>query len=183
MNYKFRLLFFGCLLIFTQISSQFVFAQEKKPSVSISESDKISCENFYNECLTREFYAKLSPYLIDTFGDISGEVTFSRLDAFTQRVQNSSENANGYIVYYGGKNNKYGEYKIRTDAVMNYLLKYRNLDPSRYKLINGGFRDKFEFELWISVIENISPPISSTILAEDVKFKGNMKPLGWEILY
>lgn len=54
------------------------------------------------------------------------------------------------IVVYGGRNDtKEGEVVARLFAIRDRLLKNRSIDLSRIVLLDGGFREEYESELWI----------------------------------
>lgn len=148
-------------------------AQETKQE----RCDKLTdlMETFNRECYNGEFLDTFSPELVDSFTfAVNHDDEMSRLDNFLSRLQNNPQ-ATGYIVTYGGRTNKYGEYDIRVGRLKAYI-EFRKFDISRIKFVSGGFREKFEFELWISPIKNSFPPLSPTITPEKVRFRGKMKP-------
>ena len=102
------------------------------------------------------------------------------LDGLASDFRNRNQ-AQIFIVIYGGKTNKKGELKERANRLVNYLTENRKIHLDKISVINGGFREKFEFELWFSPSKNIFPPLSPTVNVEDVKFKGKMKPLEREL--
>ncbi|MDQ2747026.1 MAG: hypothetical protein M3T96_07195, partial [Acidobacteriota bacterium] len=106
---------------------------------------------------------------------INYEDEMRRLDVYLTILQNDEE-ATGYIVVYGGQMNKYREYDIRVKRIKYYIVGFRKFDESRIRFVNGGFRERFEFELWSSPIKNAFPPLSPTVAPEKVKFRGVMKP-------
>ncbi len=134
---------------------------------------------FYRECYDTKYMDMFSPVLVDTFkaANTNHEDEMARLDVFLAELANNP-NHKGYVVVYGAKVNMLGEYEIRTQRVINYVLKFRKFDSARLTLVNGGFREQFEFELWHSRIKNAFPPLSPTILPEKVKYRGKMKPFG-----
>lgn len=137
-------------------------------------------QQFHRECLNENFLNSFSPKDIDKFAIVNYEDEMSHLYNFYVELNNNPD-AVGFIVVYGGRVNKFGEFDERVKRVKNYLLNDRKLNPSRIKIVHGGFREKFEFELWISPIKNSFPPLSPTVNPEQVKFKGRMKPLDSEL--
>jgi hypothetical protein len=121
----------------------------------------------------RDFFI---PQQLDKFGLIGLDGEWARLDNLAIQLQNDPESL-AYIVIYGGKINKYGELKERPKPLVHYLTTKRGIDPKRIKIIEGGFREKFEFELWTSQSEKMFPPLSPTVEPEKVIFRGKMKPL------
>lgn len=136
----------------------------------------IDCvQKFYKECTGNEFLSDFEPKLVDKFGITGYEDEMARMDSFYMQLNGNPEGV-GYIVVYGGRVNKYGEFRERVKRLFTYI-KERKYDPKRITVVNGGFREKFEFELWTSPIKNSFPPLSPTIDPEKVKFRGIMKPL------
>jgi hypothetical protein len=131
------------------------------------------CKENQKNCLTASSSKFSSPFIIATFGIINHESEMGRLDLFAQRISENPKST-AYVVAYGGKVNKFGEFDIRTDRIKNYLLDKKKLDPTRIKFVHGGFRETFEFELWISPIENSFPPLTPRVSPERVKFRGKM---------
>lgn len=135
-------------------------------------------ESFYKDCYNEEFRNSFSPKLFDSFtSEDNEEIEMARLDQFLLWLTGDNIR-NGYVVVYGGRTNKYGEYDIRVERVTGYIFGTKAQDKSRIKIVHGGFREKFEFELWISPIKNAFPPLSPTVAPEKVRFKGKMKPFG-----
>ena len=103
-----------------------------------------------------------------------------RLDIFKQEL-NSNPDSVGFIVVYGGRVNKFGEINARAKRMTNHLFNDLKIDPKRVKVIQGGFRENFEFEFWTSRVKSNFPPLSPTVDVEKVIFRGKMKPLPTEI--
>lgn len=165
------------LIAVCQITTNFVAAQETKQE----KCDKLAdcMQTFYRECYNDDFLNDFSPTLVDdyTAGNSTEEIEMLKLDGFIQFLQLKPQST-GYIVVYGGRTNKYGEYDIRVERVTGYTFGTKAQDRNRIKVVHGGFREKFEFEFWTSPIKNAFPPLSPTVAPEKVKFKGKMKPFG-----
>lgn len=138
-------------------------------------------ENFYKECYNDTFRNSFAPRIFDEFGIIDLEDEMARTDNFSLQLKNNPE-AIGYIVVYGGRVNKFGELDERPKRLTQYLINKVNINPKRIRVIQGGFREKFEFELWISTVKDSFPPLSPTVNVEMVIFKGKMKPLHTDII-
>lgn len=126
------------------------------------------------ECGDNIYINSLSPDLIDKSGIINQEEEQLKLDSFFRTLANKP-NSRGFIVVYGGKQNKYGEIDARIKRIKDYGT-LRNYPPDLIKFVLGGFREKFEFEFWVSRVPNAFPPLSPTVSPEKVTFKGKMKP-------
>jgi hypothetical protein len=134
---------------------------------------------------------------IDEFGRIPCGDFLARMNALFIELQNSPD-SKIYVVYYGGRyrrtlgrtNGTGGynaiklEYAHRDDgmnwakSIPLYLssetafpVEFRNSLKDRIVLLNGGFRENTEVEIWI-VPENVEPPKPTpTITEKDVKFR------------
>lgn len=129
-----RKLFIYCLILLT--FSVPGFAQES------SQSENLSSEKAEK---------------IDEFGPI-GECDFgARLDSLMITLQEKA-GATGYIILYQGKNVLPAQYESNFNErrIRNHL-RFRNFDPSRLVLVNGGFRDEQATELW-TVPSGAEPP-------------------------
>ncbi len=171
-----RLLVIVFVTVILQSGVMTMIAQEDKEK-KCQELSKC-LETFYKDCLNDDYLSRYSPELSESFTTIiNHEDEMARLDNYLS-VLNDNPTSTGYIVVYGGRTNKYGEYDIRVGRIKDYIFGFRKKDESRIKFVNGGFREKFEFELWRSPIKNSFPPLSPTVAPEKVRFKGKMKPFG-----
>lgn len=134
------------------------------------------CRQFNQKCAEFAFVKSLAPNKIDNFGITNYEDEISYLESFAVVLRDRPK-ATGFIVIYGGKMNKYGELKERTRRITSHLTEILKLNAQRFVTINGGFREKFEVELWTADLPNAYPPLSPTIDVEKVIFRGKMKPL------
>jgi len=162
------------------VSGLFTFSVTK---LIAQEAKGDKCDNFFNEyskvyreCFKGNIKDEFAPKQIDTFGITTLEDEWRRLDSFMIEYRNKPD-SHIFIVVYGGKINKRGELKERPKPVLWYLINDRKVEPGNITVINGGFREKFEFELWLSPSEKISPLLSPAIDIENVVFRGKMKPL------
>jgi len=150
--------------------------------VNAQENKEEKCEKLY-ECY-RSYYnvcfdnvlQDFIPRKIDAFGIIGLDDEWARLDNLATEFRNNPE-SQIFIVVYGGKVNKLGELKERSSRLTYYLTQNRKIDLKKLTIIKGGFREKFETELWLSVSEKISPSLTPTVDPEKVVYKGKMKPL------
>lgn len=175
-----KIFFWGFTIVFIILANLcLIFAQEGKENKS--ELNIENCEKCCKVC--RENYAlscPSAPTIFKKFGVVNHETEMANLDGYTNNIQ-ANPDTDYYIVVYGGRLNKYGEFDERVKRIKSYLFNYRKLDPSQFKIIHGGFRENFEFELWLSPLKDSFPPLSPTIDPEKVQFKGKMKPLITEI--
>jgi hypothetical protein len=159
---------------------------DEHTKVTAQEDKKEKCEKlyenyrvFYNECFDNALLEFL-PRKIDSFGIGNLEDELARLDNLSLEFRNNPK-SHIFIVIYGGKINKFGELQERPKRIVNYLSQNRKIDAKKISVVNGGFREKFEFDLWLSKSEKIFPPLSPTIESEKITFKGKMKPLSSDL--
>ena len=141
-------------------------------------------------------YARIAPpeaMLVDKFGDVCCEDEMARLDNFAIAVQNNPD-AQAYIVFYGGRRHsfpscqrgqqrlpRHGEAEARVARLRKYLVLRRGLDSNRIVVVNGGYRQQWEAELWIVPKDSASPTPTPTINAQKIKFrKGKIKKSDYE---
>ena len=156
------------------------FAQETEEDKCNAFIDKVA--KSYKECFGGDILYEFTPRLIDSFGVVNLEDEWAKLDNIAQTYRGFFvKGSQLFIIVYGGKTNKKGELKERTDRLVNYLTTNRMVETKKISVIMGGFREKFEFEIWVSRSEKIFPPLSPTINVESIKFKGKMKPLEREL--
>lgn len=163
------------IVFFIGLQTQnFINAQDTnqdKCDLTLDEYAEIYEKNFKVNLI--EF---LSPVKLDSFGEIGLDDLWARLDNVAIRMNNAPK-VILYIVVYGGKVTKFGELKERPKPILFYLERTHKMDIQRIKIVEGGFREKFEIELWESRTKKMSPPLFPTISPEKVIFKGKMKPL------
>lgn len=98
----------------------------------------------------------VEPRKFDEFPNLAFDDQKARLDNLAIQMQNEP-NAQGYIIVYAGRNSRPGTADRLGARARDYLVQQRGLDPSRFTVVNGGFRDSDYFELWI-VPQGAQPP-------------------------
>lgn len=63
----------------------------------------------------------------------------------------------GYIVVYAGHDFPFRKARIRAERARNYLVRVRRLDPTKLQIVNGGYREQFQIELYI-LPASVGPP-------------------------
>lgn len=165
-----------CITIEFQHPEKAVAQEDKADRCELVLKKYAEAVNGYKDCFGVELMDTLAPVLVEAFGITELEDEWARLDGFAVQLNNNLK-LTAYIVIYGGKVNKYGELKERPKRIIKYLVENRGIDLKRIKVIEGGFREKFAFELWVSQSDKMFPPLSPTIDPEKVIFRGKMKPL------
>jgi hypothetical protein len=109
-----------------------------------SDDGKLRCAGFppYDGGI-----ADYHPY--DSFPAESIEQTYAHLDAFAFQVATSQSAFTAYVVGYAGRISKRGEAKRIGDDARDYLIKKRGIRADRVLAVDGGFREKAQFELYL----------------------------------
>ena len=95
----------------------------------------------------------------------------SHLNQFLGHLQNQFE-LRGYIIVYAGREGSrvntalaYGE------RMKKYLATSRDFDKERVTVIDGGFREKLSYELWLASPVAESPKPKPTVAKERIKLR------------
>ena len=108
------------------------------------------------------------PYV--SLGDIDFELDKFYIDNFYVALLNKK--AMAYIIAYCGKRARPGEARQRADRAKQYLVAVRHVANDNIKVIDGGYREKRDLELYV-VSEGVCPPIAvPTIDPRDVEIIG-----------
>ena len=89
-----------------------------------------------------------TPTKVDSFGDVLATEWLARLHNFTIEIQ-STPLDRVWIVAFANKNKLPGWPHRRALWARSYLIKARGVAPERIEVVNGGFRQDTEFELWL----------------------------------
>ena len=178
---------FFFLFVILPVLTLTVFNAEQSYGQEINTDECIRLQNCFleyekkiNQCFGGELIDRFIPRLTHKFGITTLEVEWAEMDAL--HIQFVSEpDQHIFIVIYGGKINKLNEFKERSNRLVYYLTENRHIPKEKITVVNGGFRENFEFEFWLSPSGKIFPPLSPTVDVEKVKFKGKMKPLPYEL--
>ena len=87
----------------------------------------------------------------------------ARLDNFSIQLQEQPQ-MKGYILVYASKKTPSRSAKRRATEARQYLVKVRRLNPTRIKIVDGGYREQFQIELYI-LPASATPPISRPTVA------------------
>lgn len=95
-------------------------------------------------------------FIFDRVPPVTYDDLKARLDNLAIELQNTPS-AQGYIFVYTAPGSRAGQYDRLAARVQDYLVKQRQLDSSRFVLVNGGNRDTDFYEFWI-VPQGAQPP-------------------------
>lgn len=113
--------------------------------------------------------------LVDQFGIMNAEDRSGRFDLlFAQIMQ--SPGSMGYVFLYCGKKCRYGEIEAHQRGI-EIKIGMRRFDRNRLVVMNAGFRETFETELWIATGENVVPKPRSTVNIRYVEFSSSSKQM------
>ena len=124
--------------------------------------------------------------LVDQFGDLSCEEVRGRIDLLLMDLTDRP-GSQGLFIYFDGRFAKYqgksvryvlpaiGQAQSRIDFFRSHLV-FRGFDSRRITFISGGFREKYEVELWLVPPHGRFPTVKPTL--ESMKFrKGRPDPI------
>ncbi len=95
------------------------------------------------------------PDPFDSLGDLSFEQEELFLDTFFFAL--TKRKALAYIIAYGGKRGRPDEAKKRGARVKQYLVAVGHFPDNQIKVIDGGYREKRDVELYV-VYDGVCPP-------------------------
>lgn len=81
----------------------------------------------------------------------------ARLDNFAIYLQKKEPTFKGYIVVYAGQRARSVVAQARAKRAKDYLVKVRGIEAARIMTIDGGYRQKFEVELY-ALPKSVPPP-------------------------
>ena len=137
----------ACLITIAILLSVNVIAQEKTPNKETVQATAV---------------------LIDTFGQATGEDRSARFDNFFHQILNNPKSL-GYVFIYCGKTCGNGEVESHFRGI-EIKTAWNKFPRDRLVVLNGGYRDTLQVELWI-VSEGACPPApKSTLNIKDVTF-------------
>lgn len=99
-------------------------------------------------------------------GDIRFELEKFLLDNFYLAVSNKK--AMAYIIAYGGKRARPNEAKKRANRARQYLIAVRNYPADQIRVIDGGYRENRDLELYVVSDGVCAPTPSPTVDPRDV---------------
>lgn len=91
----------------------------------------------------------------------------ARLDNLAVELQNDPS-TRGYILAYGGRMSPIGQVEKLMSRARDYLVTQRGIDASRLVVVNGGFREEDNVELWIVPSGAAAPQPTPTVQAGEV---------------
>ena len=117
---------------------------------------------------------KPSVKLVDQFGVLSSEDRSARFDNLFQEISRNAGSV-GYVFLYCGRKCRYGEIEAHQRGI-EIKIALRNFDRSRIVVVNAGFREKFDTELWLAASDAVAPLPKSTLNIRYIEFAKTSGP-------
>ena len=92
----------------------------------------------------------------------------ARLDNLAVELQNDPS-ARAYIIAYGGRYSPLAQVEVLMKRARDYMVDQRGIDGSRLTIVNGGFRESDNVELWVVPSGATPPRATPTVQAGEVK--------------
>lgn len=99
----------------------------------------------------------------DTYSRIPPADERARLDNFATWLHEQPQ-MNGYILVYASKRFPSRSAMLKAKDARNYLVKARRVNPKKIKIVDGGYREQFQIELYILPV-SAKPPIPRPTIA------------------
>ena len=110
----------------------------------------------------------IAPRRFDVFPSVAFDDDKARLDNLAIELQNNPT-ATGYVIVYGGSRSPAGRADRLGARAREYLTATRGIDANRIVVVNGGYRTRDTFELWL-VPQGATPPQPTpTVQPEEVR--------------
>ncbi|HEX8143854.1 MAG TPA: hypothetical protein VF553_14745 [Pyrinomonadaceae bacterium] len=96
------------------------------------------------------------PRKFDEFPNLAFDDQKARLDNLAIQLANEP-GSTGYIIIYAGRTSRAGQAQRLGERARDYMVRTRGVDPSRITVVDGGYREADEFEIWI-IPQGAQPP-------------------------
>lgn len=106
--------------------------------------------------------------------NVSEDQVKDRLDALAQHLK-INPSLRAFVVSYGGKQSCRNEASLRARLATGYLSKAKGIPPTRFKILNGGYRENWVVELWVGSAGAVPPPSMRTIDKRRVTIRKNCR--------
>lgn len=115
-------------------------------------------------------------FKFDTFGDVPAAQEYERLDSLAAELLRQPDTV-GYIIAYASMRALIGEAKGRASCARDYLLKKHRIKPERIRVIDGGYRQAREVELYVEPRKGPVPLAVPSVRPSKVKILGQKKSM------
>ena len=115
-------------------------------------------------------YAESRKFLVYGVRDANCETEMAHLDQYAIEIQNNRR-LKAYVVAYGGRSGTARhEMAVRRRRIKRYLVRNRGIHRNRILIVDGGFREKLEIELWLVPQGESLPKPAPTVSPKQVKY-------------
>ena len=108
----------------------------------------------------------LRPQRFDEFPSVSFDDDKARLDNLAIELQNNP-GSRGHIIVYAGRASRAGTADGLGERARAYLIGTRGIDAGRITVVNGGFRERSTYELWLVPVGADAPQPTPTVQSGD----------------
>lgn len=108
------------------------------------------------------------PRKFDEFPNLAFDDQKARLDNLAIQLANEP-GSTGYVIVYAGRTSRAGQAQRLGERARGYLVRTRGVDPNRITVVDGGYREADEFEIWIVPQGAQTPQPSPTVQPSEVQ--------------
>lgn len=144
-------------------------AQEKQVTA------EVEVKGLPSDCQARASYTTVVgvvPYKLAEFEENYSEALQANLDNLTVFLQ-TEPSLQGHIIVYGGRIGTRGYARLRGERAKYYLTNMRGIQVERFAVVEGGYREKPMFEIWLVPRNGPKPVPTPTVDPYFVEFAGN----------
>lgn len=136
---------------------------------------EVEVKGLPTDCQVRASYTTVVgvvPYKLSEFEENYSEALQANLDNLTVFLQREPS-LYGYIIVYGGRIGRRAYAGMRAQRAKYYLTEMRGVSVDRFMVVEGGYREKPMFELWLVPRNGPKPIPTPTVDPHYVQFAGN----------
>lgn len=146
-------------------------SQEKKVTA------EVEVKGLPSDCHVRASFTTVVgvvPYKLAEFEENYSEALQANLDHLTTFLQ-KDPSLRGYIIVYGGRTGRRGYAEMRAEKAKYYLTEIRGNSADRFVVLQGGYREKLMFEIWLTSRNGPKPMATPSVDPRYVEFTGERK--------
>jgi hypothetical protein len=136
---------------------------------------EVEVKGLPTDCQLRASYTTVVgvvPYKLSEFEENYSEALQANLDNLTVFLQKESS-LQDYIIVYGGRIGRRGYAGLRAERAKYYLTEVRGMPLGRFAILEGGYREKPMFEVWLVPRNGPKPIPTPSVNPHFVEFAGN----------
>lgn len=136
---------------------------------------EVEVKGLPSDCQVRASYTTVVgvvPYKLSEFEENYSEALQANLDNLTVFLQ-KEPSLQGHIIVYGGRIGTRGYAGLRGERAKYYLTNMRGMQLERFAVVEGGYREKPMFEIWLVPRNGPKPIPTPSVDPHYVEFGGN----------